>query len=219
MWFHSCCFFSFPFSLFIFSLNIFSDVFDTLFNVSCSLFNVLFCLMCFLLNWWSCHFMYFLCCSFINFMWNLFDFLPTFWNGGSDILNDSWLFINNFFYLLFSFFPFLLSSIFHLFRSLFDILFFLLGFWLNVFKSGFDIGFESSWGLLNVFSSKFKARMWSDNIEAFLWIFWREGCIHTESFDDNFNILLMFIDISFEIDFFYITHIDGFIHWKWIIIL
>lgn len=218
-WLHSSCLFSLIFSFLIFSFNILSNVFSTLFNISSSLLNVLFCLMSFLFCLWSCHFVYFLFGSIINFMWNLFYFLPSLWKSGSDTFNDSGLFINGFFSLLFSLLPLFLCFMFHLFSSFFNILFFLMSFGFHFFHSNFNISCDISCCLLDIFSSKFKARVRSDDIKAFLWIFWWEGCIHTESFDNNFEILLMFVNVSFEVDLFDITHIDSFVNRKREIVL
>lgn len=163
--------------------------------------------------------MYFLSGSFINFMRNLFNFLPSFWEGGSDIFNDSRLFINSFFSLLFSLLPFSLCFMLHLLCTLFDILFFLISFGLHFFHTRFNIGWDIGSGLLDIFSSEFKARMWSDNIETFLWIFGWECCIHTESFDNNFEIILMFVYIGFKAYLLDIAHVDGFVNRKRVIIL
>lgn len=162
--------------------------------------------------------MYFLCCSIINLMWNLFDLLPSFGKSLCEVLKNS-RFIGSLFDLLFSFFPFFLCTLLHLLGTFFDILFLLFCFGFHFLHSSFDVWFQFSCGLLNIFSSLFKARMCSDNIETFLWICWREWGIHTESFDNNFDVILMFVDVCFEVDFLDIAHIDFFIHRKRKVIL
>lgn len=54
-----------------------------------------------------------------------------------------------------------------------------------------------------------------DNFQNFSRITWGKSCIHAETFHYNLYVLLMFVDIRFQIDFLDITHVDGFVHWEW----
>jgi hypothetical protein len=140
---------------------------------------------------------------------------------------------------LFALLLFLFSFLFHLFGSLFDVFFGALNFTRDICcgfgssacgissqRNGFcsscegnGCGFSGQWGgnslgLCQVFACKIITGMSTNDIEAFFGIKGGKGGIHAKTFDNNFKVLLMLVDISFEIDFFNITHINGFVHGK-----
>lgn len=54
--------------------------------------------------------------------------------------------------------------------------------------------------------------MSTNDVKTFVGIKGGEGGAHAEAFDDYFKVLLMFVDVSFEVNFLDITHVNGFIH-------